>query len=143
MLHIKNWMDSDVLVSICCECILATVLENFVSLHQLCLKFDCTVSQSVHIGCIQTNSMVTVPGDLNVTLAFGFTEVLFGLSLVGLFEVFTVTLCCPLESLPARLVKKFLLLGVQGTGHRFISCNDTQRFIGCLPILQILCSDPL
>ena len=59
MLHIKNWVGSDVLESIWCGHIPATVLECLVGLHQFHLKFDYILPQSVVIGCIQTNSIIT------------------------------------------------------------------------------------
>ena len=79
----------------------------------------------------------TVPGELNAALEFGFTEVLFDLGLVDFYEVFTMTLCHPLELLPSRLIKKSLLLGTQDTNHSCISYNNTEGFIRCLLILPL------
>ena len=122
-----------ILVSIRHRCILATILEYLAGLHQFHLKFDHILSQGVTIGCIKTNSMNTIPGNLNAILAFGLAEVLPDLSLVGLCEVFAMIFFHYLETFPARFVKESLLLGMKSTCHRCISCNDTQRFVGYLP----------
>ena len=113
------------------------VLEYLVSLHQFHLKFIGILPQSVTIGFIKMNGMITISGDLNATLVFRFTKALSDLGFIGFKEVFTIVFCCPCKLFLTKLIWKSLLLGAQATSHKCISSNDTERFIKCIPILPL------
>ena len=103
MLHITDWMCTNVLVAFWNSSTIASILENRVFLHELHLKINSILPKGVAIFLVQSNSFIVSLWHLHTTLELGIHEVLTNLGFIGLCEEPTLPFGQSLETLPSRL----------------------------------------
>ena len=124
MLDIKDKVDPDLSVAIRRLGPFSKVFEGLVFMELGHFKGSGILPLGVAIALVKLKGMSVVTWDLISILVAWCCSVRTEFGLVGHAEELLLPSCNAFEPLPAIKIKQVILLGINGTSDRVISCND-------------------